>query len=64
MVYQDLVYMQGKENLRKFWVWSDNTAREIHPTGLDRTLIEDFYGYYKALKAEGFVEKQVPLFAR
>lgn len=64
MIYQDLVYMQGKENLRKFWVWSDNTAREIHPTGLDRNMIEDFYGLYQMLKAEGFVEKQVPLFAR
>ena len=55
----------GKENtLRKFWVWSDNTAREIHTTGLDREMITDFLSFYKQLVSEGFVEKQVPMFAR
>jgi hypothetical protein len=64
---QELVYMQKGEDslsLRKFWVWGDNSAREIHPTGLDTRMIEDFYALYLRLRAEGFVEKQVPLFAR
>jgi hypothetical protein len=64
---QDLVYMQKQgdaPSLRKFWVWGDNTAREIHETGLDREIIEDFTLFYQLMCAEGYVYKQVPLFAR
>lgn len=63
---QELVYMRSEEEekLRKFWVWSDNTAREIHPTGLGREMIDDFYSLYKAMQAEGYREMRVPMFAR
>lgn len=56
--------MRNEETTRKFWVWGDNTAREIHTTGLDREMITDFYGLYKAMRAEGYKDQPIPLFAR
>lgn len=61
---QELVYLRNEETTRKFWVWGDNTAREIHATGLDREIIKDFYALYKAMRAEGYKDQPIPLFAR